>query len=72
MKKHTKVCPAKEGITYIFANSNIISFQDNFRYMGDVLLTVYFDFETTTGNAVFLSKNVCCILLLDIRVSREH
>ena len=58
MKKHTKVCAAKEGITYTFDNGDIISFQDNFKYMGDVPFTVYFDFEITTGNAVFLCKNV--------------
>ena len=58
MKKHTKVCAAKEGITYTFDNGDIISFQDNFKYMGDVPFTVYFDFEITKGNAVFLCKNV--------------
>ena len=52
MKKHTKVCEAKEGVTYKFDNGNIISFEDNFKYMGNVPFTVYFDFATTTGNAV--------------------
>ena len=54
MKKHTKVCRAKKGVTYTFDNSNIISFQDNFKYMGDAPFTASFDFETTIGNAVFL------------------
>ena len=53
MKKHTKVCEAKEGVTYKFDNENIISFQDNFKYMGNVPFTVYFAFATTTGNVVF-------------------
>ena len=52
MKKHIKVCEAKEGVTYKFDNGNIISFEDNFKYMGNVPFTVYFDFATTTGNAV--------------------
>ena len=53
MKKHTKVCAAKEDITYTFNNGDIIFFQDNFKYMGDFSFTVYFDFETTTCNASF-------------------
>ena len=57
MKKHTKVCEAKEGVTYKFDNGNIISFEDNFKYMGNVPFTVYFDFATTTGNAVFFIEN---------------
>ena len=45
MKKHLQVCAAKEGITYSFDNGQIITFQDNFRYLGGVPFTVYFDFE---------------------------
>ena len=65
MKKHTKFCGEKEGITYTFDNGDIISVQDNFKYMGDVPFTFYFDFETTTGNAVFLTQK--CILHLIVR-----
>ena len=53
MQKHIQVCTAKEGITHSFNNREIISFQDNFKYLGDVPFTVYFDFETTTGDSVF-------------------
>ena len=53
MKKHTKVCRANEGITSCFDNGEIISFQDNFKYLGDVPFTVYFDFEATTDNTAF-------------------
>ena len=45
MAKHTKIYAAKEGIVYIFENGKTIDFQDNFRYLGDVSVTVYFDFE---------------------------
>ena len=58
MEKHTKVCPAKEGIIYTFENGKIISFQDHFMYLGDVPFTVYFDLETTTGDAVFLDPKM--------------
>ena len=55
-----KIYAVKEGLTYCFANGDIIYFQNNFKYVGDVSFTIYFDFETTTGDTVFfLSKNDC-------------
>ena len=53
IQKRPTICAAKEGIVYTFKNGKIISFQDNFRYLGDVPFTVYFDFETTKFDAVF-------------------
>ena len=53
MKKHRLVCTAKEGITCSFDNGQILDYQENFKYQGDLPFFVYFDFETTTGNAVF-------------------
>ena len=58
MKKHTHVCAAKGGITYCFNNGEIISFQDNFKYLGDVPFTVYIDFEKTTGDIVFFDPKM--------------
>ena len=55
MQKHLSVCTAKEGISYSFDNSQIIDYQENFKCMGDVPFSVYFDFETTTGDAVFFN-----------------
>ena len=53
MDKHLSNCAEKEGITYSFDNAQIIDYQDNYKYMADVSFSVYFDFETTTGDAVF-------------------
>ena len=55
MEKHLSICSAKEGITYAFDNGQILNYQNNFKYLGDLPFTVYFDFETTTGgnSAVF-------------------
>ena len=58
MKKHTKICAAKEGIVYTFENGKIISFQDNFKYLCDVPFTVFVDFKTTAGNIVFLDPKM--------------
>ena len=56
MKKHISICAAREGITYSFGNGQIINFQDNLKYLGDVPFTVYFDFETTTGDSAFFDQ----------------
>ena len=53
MKKHLSACAAKEGISYSFGNGAIIIYQDNMKCIVDNPFTVYFDFETTTGNAAF-------------------
>ena len=58
MAKHNTVCAAKERIIYAFDNRKIISFQDNFKVLGDVPFTVYFDFETTTGDTLFLDPKM--------------
>ena len=45
------------GITYAFDNSQIITVQDNIKYLGDVPFSVYFDFEAiTTAGYVFLTQ----------------
>ena len=49
---HLSICAAKEDITHSFYNSQIIDYQENYKYMGDLPFSVYFDFETTTGNAL--------------------
>ena len=58
MTEHNKVCAAKEVIIYTFDNRKIISFQDNFKFLGDVPFMVYFDFETTIGDTVFLDPKM--------------
>ena len=58
MQKHLSICAAKEGITYPLGNSQIIDYQDNFKYMGDVPFSVYLDFVTTIGDAVFFDSKM--------------
>ena len=65
MNKNTKICAPREGITYTFDNGDIISFQDNFKNMENVPFAVYFDFETTASNAVFLTQK--CMLCPTVR-----
>ena len=42
-----------ERIVYSFDNNKIISFQGNFKYLGDVPFTVYFHIQTTTADDIF-------------------
>ena len=58
MQKHLSICAAKEGITYSFDNGQIIDYQDNFKYQGNVPFSVYFDFETNIGDSVFFDSKM--------------
>ena len=58
MKKHLSICGAKEGTTHLFDNGQILDYQGNFKYQVDLPFVVYFDFETTTGNAVFFDAKM--------------
>ena len=51
-RKHIKSCSDIAGVVYKFENNKIVTFQDNFKYMGNFSFTVYFDFETTTGDNI--------------------
>ena len=59
-KKHLLCCSGKAGFTFSFNNGKVIDYQDHYNNLGDMSFSVYFDFETTTGNVVFfLCKDVC-------------
>ena len=51
--KYVKKCTSIEGIIYKCENNKIISFQDNFKHLGDVPFTICFDFKITTGIMFF-------------------
>ena len=58
MTKHLEIWSVREGITYSFDNSQIITFQDNFKSLSEVPFTVYFEFERTTGDSVFFNPKM--------------
>lgn len=41
------------GIVYKFENSNVQTFEDNVKVMGEVPFAVYFDFKTTSGKKTY-------------------
>ena len=56
-----KRCNNIAGIVYKFNNRKVVSFLDNFKYIGDLPFTVYFDFETTAGDSVTDDKKMFVI-----------
>ena len=58
MKKHLSACAGKAGLTYSFENGKIIDYQHNFKSMGDVPFSIYYDFETTTGSVVLFDAKM--------------
>ena len=54
MKENLACCPGKAGFTFSFDNGKVIDCQDHYSNLGDMPFSVYFDFETTTRNVVFL------------------
>ena len=41
------------GLVYKFKNQNIETFEDNFKFMGELAFFIYFDFETTYGKKTY-------------------
>ena len=46
-EKHIKVCASKPGVVYDFNLQNVVTFEDDIKYKGDIPLCVFADFETT-------------------------
>ena len=53
MKERLACCSGKAGFTFSFDNGKVIGYQYHYSNLGDMPFSVYFDFETTTGNVVF-------------------
>ena len=53
LDKHLETCSFMPGIVYKFENQHITTFEDNFRFMGDLHFSFYFDLGTTCGKKEF-------------------
>ena len=60
-EKHISNCSQAAGILYKFDNKSIVSFEDNYRFLGNLPFAVYFDFQTITGSDIFLDKKMYVI-----------
>ena len=65
-KQHMEHCSGVSGIVYDFNNQNLVTFEDNLGYKGNLPVVAYIDFETTAPYwQLFWSwtkKDVCCVL----------
>lgn len=60
-------CCPHIGLIYCLDNGKIISFQDDFKLLGNVPFTVYFDFETTTEDDLCGESKMYVIILQMIK-----
>ena len=58
MQEHLSCCAGKTGFTFSFDNGKIMDYQDNYKHLGDVPFSNYFDFETTTGSVAFFDAKM--------------
>ena len=63
MQKHLSGCAGKAEFTFSFNNGKIMDYQDNYEHLGDVPFSIYFDFETTTGNVVFFDAKMFVVIV---------
>ena len=49
LEKHIRICGKKPGVLYDFNLQNVVTFEDNSKYRGDIPFCVYADFETTAS-----------------------
>ena len=57
MEKHVKCCAGQAGYSLVFDQS-VVNYQENFNKIGDVPFSIYYDFETTTGSAIYTNAKV--------------
>ena len=58
LQKHISCCSGKAGFEFSFDNGKLIDYQDHYSNLGDVPFSVYYNFETTTGSAVFFYEKM--------------
>ena len=54
-EKHIRICGKKTGVLYDFNLQNVVTFEDNLKYRGDIPFCVYADFETTAPTPEYLN-----------------
>ena len=55
LERHVRVCGKKPGVLHDFNLKNVVTFEDNLKYKGDVPFCVYADFETTAPTDDYLN-----------------
>ena len=58
MKKHISTCSGQAGFNFVFDSGKIVDYRDSYKKIGDLPFAIYFDFETTTGSAIFFDAKM--------------
>ena len=61
MAAHVKCCAGQAGYSLIFDQS-VINYQENFNKIGDLSFSIYNDFETTTGSAIYYDAKMFVVV----------
>ena len=64
IKKHISLCARQAGFNFVFDNGKIVHYQDNYKKIGGLSFSLYFDFETTTDSVVFMQKCMWLAIVL--------
>ena len=48
-KRHIENCSGIPGTVYNFNNQNLVTFEENLKYKGDLPMVIYFNYETTAA-----------------------
>ena len=70
--RHFENCTGQLGYIYNFSTQNLLTFEENLKYKGDIPLVECTDFETTAPTDECLDpekKNVCRLLCNNSRIS---
>ena len=54
---HVKCCAGQAGYSLVFDQS-VVNYEENFNKIADVPFSVYYDFETTTGSAIYTDAKI--------------
>ena len=72
-KRHMQHCSSVPGIVYNFNNQNLVTFEDNLGYKGDLPVVAYIDFETTAPtNSCFDPKQKKMFVVLYVIIFSFH
>ena len=64
-ERHKENCAGQPWIIYDFYIQNVVTFEDNIKYKGNITLIPYIDFETTAPtNSCLNRKQKNCLLFL--------
>ena len=70
-ERHIKYCAGKPGVVYDFNTQNLVTFEDNLKYKGDLSLCVYTaptdDCQSTENRSMYATQSLIVLFLPGIQ-----